>query len=50
MTMKGESKEVQDTVIATLMQAGYNVQPIKPIITISYLDNATMKREKSSIR
>lgn len=48
--MKGENKDIQDMVQMSLTQSGNAFAPVKPLITISYLDNAQMKKEKSSVR
>jgi hypothetical protein len=38
MTMKGESRDVQEAVYSNIMHGGWNPPPVKPLITINYLD------------
>ena len=39
MTMKGESREVQEAVHSNIMHGGWTPPPVKPLITINYLDS-----------
>jgi len=50
MNMKGETKDVQEAVYSSIMHGGWNPAPVKPLVTISYLDNAPVSKTRSSNR
>ena len=48
MSMKGESKDIQEAVYSNIMHGGWNPKPVKPLMTISYLE--TNKKDKTSMK